>query len=649
MLILYVASTGDGWEEFMWAGMDVRGVDVAPERNDHSANSLFFIAWMIVGSFVALNLFVGAIVDNFTRIKQETEGSATMTPEQQQWVNAMKSANTNASRGAREPSWWPRKKAFRLITSQPFEFGVMGVIGLNVFGMALEYDRMDEDTAIYTVYRDYMLCFTYFYYAEFALKFFAMGCQYFQDAWCRFDFLLVCISAMDQFFLELLMTVLPIPPTVLRVLRVARVLRILRLLKNLKGLRDLVMTLVFAFPSLVNVSALLGIVMYMYSVLGMNTFTYVMHGDDLNEHNNFESFAGSMLLLFQCLTGDGWSAMMDDAMVNEERGCDPQPDDGSPSDCGSPIALPFFISYMVIGCFVFLNLFVAVILENFTALGNTNPDLVSANDISDFKDEWALLDPDANALIPTKSLPTLVMNLKAPLGLMGTKLLDGPNPRAKALRFCLALGLTQRDGEVAFKPVLDALIKKNYSAKQVAIDAPTLPEPEASPGTPAAPTGNEVYTPRRRDMAGVYADELISTFIKTRKSLSPDGSPVMSRRTYERKKEEPPQVASQPAIVTKENGSPGSDRSVGSPPLAQAQQSGSESGTPPVAAHANGKGRPGGAKCTGGNGGAPSRSAAAAPKNGGAPKKLPPAVRTPPPSSPKKKLPPARNVAPPAP
>ena len=60
MLILYVASTGDGWEEFMWAGMDVRGVDVAPERNDHSANSLFFIAWMIVGCFVAINLFVGA-------------------------------------------------------------------------------------------------------------------------------------------------------------------------------------------------------------------------------------------------------------------------------------------------------------------------------------------------------------------------------------------------------------------------------------------------------------------------------------------------------------------------------------------------------------------------------------------------------------
>ncbi|MEC8205136.1 MAG: ion transporter, partial [Pseudomonadota bacterium] len=54
----------------------------------------------------------------------------------------------------------------------------------------------------------------------------------------------------------------------LRVLRVARVLRILRLLKNLKGLRDLVFTLVLAFPGLCNVGALLGLVMFMYAVLG---------------------------------------------------------------------------------------------------------------------------------------------------------------------------------------------------------------------------------------------------------------------------------------------------------------------------------------------------------------------------------------------
>ena len=60
MLVLYVASTGDGWEDFMWAGMDATGVDMAPVRNDRSPAAAYFIAWMIVGCFVAINLFVGA-------------------------------------------------------------------------------------------------------------------------------------------------------------------------------------------------------------------------------------------------------------------------------------------------------------------------------------------------------------------------------------------------------------------------------------------------------------------------------------------------------------------------------------------------------------------------------------------------------------
>ena len=60
MLVLYVASTGDGWEDFMWAGMDATGVDMAPVRNDASPAAAYSIAWMIVGCFVAINLFVGS-------------------------------------------------------------------------------------------------------------------------------------------------------------------------------------------------------------------------------------------------------------------------------------------------------------------------------------------------------------------------------------------------------------------------------------------------------------------------------------------------------------------------------------------------------------------------------------------------------------
>ncbi|KOO32786.1 sodium channel protein type 9 subunit alpha [Chrysochromulina tobinii] len=532
MIILYIAATGDGWEAFMFAGMDATGVDMAPERNDFSAVAVFFLMWMLVGNFVSINLFVGSIVDNFTRIKKEDDGSATMTPEQTQWVNTIKGSSSEyANKAARKPRCdccGLRNRAFELVNSRAFEFFVMGVILTNTFGMTLDFWRVEEHPKYDEYYDGTMMCFTYFYYAEFLIKFFALGCHYFADGWCRFDFFLVSISAVDQ-FAPLLLTVLPVPPTMLRVLRVMRVLRVLRLVKELKGLRDLVMTLVISVPALFNVGCLLGLVMFMYAVLGLNVFTYVQHSGAISADRNFESFGNAMLLLFQCLTGDGWSEIMDDSMITEERGCDPHPADGSPSDCGSKLALPYFMSFTVIGTFVMLNLVVAVILENFTSLGSVNPNLVSPDDIQDFKALWATFDPDANGLIPAKFLPALVKQLKPPIGIMGTP--DGAT-NAKALRFCLSLGLTQSNGEVNFKIVLDALINKNYKAQNVDIeeDVKTAKSPAVIEALELRRQYSEIplsavsagrlknsLTPRRRELSKVFAEEILRMFIRRKR------------------------------------------------------------------------------------------------------------------------------------
>ena len=324
----------------------------------------------------------GAIVDNFTRIKKETDGSASMTPEQKQWADSMRASLSGSARAPREPTHPLRRACFRLVRSQPFDYVVMAVIVANVFTMSCEFEGI-EDYPLYSWrFRNAMLFFTYFYYGECILKLIGLGPRnYFADRWCRFDFFLVCVSLMDQFFLELLLLFLPVPPTLLRVLRVARVLRILRLVKNLRGLRDLALTLVYAFPSLVNVGALLFVVTFIYAVLGMNLFCRVQHQENISDERNFESFGSAMLLLFQCITGDGWSAFMYDCMINEARGCDPSAHGGR-GDCGTRLALPYFISYTIVATFVFINLVVAVILENFTALGSLNADLVSTHDIA---------------------------------------------------------------------------------------------------------------------------------------------------------------------------------------------------------------------------------------------------------------------------
>eukprot|EP00966_Prymnesium_polylepis_P229912 5319906-Prymnesium_polylepis.1 len=76
MTLLYIMSTGDAWGEVMFVAMDSTGPGTAPQRNDSNAVALYFILWIFVGSFFAMNLFVGVIIENFNRIQKEEDGSA---------------------------------------------------------------------------------------------------------------------------------------------------------------------------------------------------------------------------------------------------------------------------------------------------------------------------------------------------------------------------------------------------------------------------------------------------------------------------------------------------------------------------------------------------------------------------------------------
>merc|ERR1740117_1026389 len=455
MLLLYIMSTGDGWEDVMYQGMDAVGPGIAPVRNDFSPSALFFIAWMFFGSFFAVNLFVGTICDNFSRIKKEGDGTATMTPEQQQWMLTMKQGSgSKAVRVPRAPTNKFRALLFKLVTSQPFDMCIMGVIMANVALMASDFWQI-EQTDFGSVYTHGMTVFSYIYYVEATLKITALGLDYFRDNWCRFDFFLVCTTLLDQFGHELLEAVLPLPPMLLRVLRVLRILRVLRLLKSkrAKGLRDLLMTLVLSAPALVNISSLLALLMGMYAVLGVQLFTYVAHGDALlTDDRNFNNFGSALLLLFQVLTGDDWAAIMSDCRASpESSSCTVEE-----GNCGTAAAIPYFVSFQVLGSFVMLNLVVAVILENFTTLGNVNPNLISSNDIANFKEAWAEIDPDANGLAPISDLANVLNALPPPMGFKGG---GGAWNTAKVRRYIESLKLTDHDGEVKFQEVIDKIVR----------------------------------------------------------------------------------------------------------------------------------------------------------------------------------------------
>ena len=185
MRLLYVMSSGDQWEIPMFRMMGVREVDHAPVRNDFSPMAIFSIAWMFIGYIFAINLFVGVVVDTFSRMQQEENGSAIMTHEQQQWVGTMKAmVSKTPSKAPREPKQWLRKLCFRLVGTRCFEAFITVVIIANIILMACDYWRIEEDVQILHAYENAMDAFSMIYYVECVVKIIAMGTSgYFGDSW----------------------------------------------------------------------------------------------------------------------------------------------------------------------------------------------------------------------------------------------------------------------------------------------------------------------------------------------------------------------------------------------------------------------------------------------------------------------------------
>jgi hypothetical protein len=119
-----------------------------------------------------------------------------------------------------------------------------------------------------------------------------------------------------------------------------------------------------------------------------------------------------------------------DTMIDESQGC--TPDDGTSNraqaDCGSWLAMPYFISFMLIGVFVLLNLVLAIVLEKFLSVWQRReeseergrrslPPLVSTDDVHEFAELWAEYDPDASGKLHVVVLPQLMVRLRPPLGL----------------------------------------------------------------------------------------------------------------------------------------------------------------------------------------------------------------------------------------
>ena len=190
-------------------------------------------------------------------------------------------------------------------------------------------------------------------------------------------------------------------------MRVMRVTRVLRLAGKYKGLQSLLKTIVMSVDSLFNVFILLMLIFFIMAVLGNTLFFNVTQGNVISDYKNFVNFHQSFSLLFSISTGEDWNRIMYDTMHTG-------PDCIPGKTCGSTIAPVFFLSFIMIVSNIMLNLFILVIIQQFSKyyLEDDNPLSRFEEDFEDFKCAWQIFTERYQCTkIKTKQIPAFFKKL----------------------------------------------------------------------------------------------------------------------------------------------------------------------------------------------------------------------------------------------
>jgi len=222
-----------------------------------------------------------------------------------------------------------KRFALSIVEKPSFEYFIIGLILLNAVILGLE-----TSPSIVAEYSEWLSLGNQLilgvFIIEALLKITAVAPKlklYFGNGWNLFDFSIVVFS------------LIPATGEYAMIARLARLLRVARLISTIPELRLIISTLVRSIPSMGHVLLLMSIIFYIYGVAGYHLF---------HEHDptHWETLGISLLTLFRVVTLEDWTDVMYTAMDMH------------------PMSWIYFVSFVVLGTFVVINLFIAVVINN---------------------------------------------------------------------------------------------------------------------------------------------------------------------------------------------------------------------------------------------------------------------------------------------
>nr|XP_054299567.1 voltage-dependent L-type calcium channel subunit alpha-1C isoform X10 [Pongo pygmaeus] len=492
MMALFTVSTFEGWPELLYRSIDSHTEDKGPIYNYRVEISIFFIIYIIIIAFFMMNIFVGFVIVTFQEQGEQEYKNCELDKNQRQCVEyALK------ARPLRRyiPKNQHQYKVWYVVNSTYFEYLMFVLILLNTICLAMQHYGQ---SCLFKIAMNILnMLFTGLFTVEMILKLIAFKPKgYFSDPWNVFDFLIVIGSIIDVILSETnpaehtqcspSMNAEENSRISITFFRLFRVMRLVKLLSRGEGIRTLLWTFIKSFQALPYVALLIVMLFFIYAVIGMQVFGKIALNDttEINRNNNFQTFPQAVLLLFRCATGEAWQDIMLACMPGKKCAPESEPSNSTEGEtpCGSSFAVFYFISFYMLCAFLIINLFVAVIMDNFDYL-TRDWSILGPHHLDEFKRIWAEYDPEAKGRIKHLDVVTLLRRIQPPLGF--GKLC----PHRVACKRLVSMNMPlNSDGTVMFNATLFALVRTALRIKTE--EGPSPSEAHQGAEDPFRPAGN---------------------------------------------------------------------------------------------------------------------------------------------------------------
>uniref|UniRef100_A0A2K5X488 Voltage-dependent P/Q-type calcium channel subunit alpha-1A n=1 Tax=Macaca fascicularis TaxID=9541 RepID=A0A2K5X488_MACFA len=451
LLTLFTVSTGEGWPQVLKHSVDATFENQGPSPGYRMEMSIFYVVYFVVFPFFFVNIFVALIIITFQEQGDKMMEEYSLEKNERACIDFAISAKP-LTRHMPQNKQSFQYRMWQFVVSPPFEYTIMAMIALNTIVLMMKF--YGASVAYENALRVFNIVFTSLFSLECVLKVMAFGIlNYFRDAWNIFDFVTVLGSITDILVTEFGNNFIN-----LSFLRLFRAARLIKLLRQGYTIRILLWTFVQSFKALPYVCLLIAMLFFIYAIIGMQVSDEDSDEDEfqITEHNNFRTFFQALMLLFRSATGEAWHNIMLSCLSGKP--CDKNSGILT-RECGNEFAYFYFVSFIFLCSFLMLNLFVAVIMDNFEYL-TRDSSILGPHHLDEYVRVWAEYDPAAWGRMPYLDMYQMLRHMSPPLGL-GKKC-----PARVAYKRLLRMDLpVADDNTVHFNSTLMALIRTALDIK----------------------------------------------------------------------------------------------------------------------------------------------------------------------------------------